>query len=133
VTAGDFVGIYAALLSTVVAVISGIRWWQARRPRVLLRAIPTGSGIIYMEAINLGERAIYLAGCSVEQEGTVAGGSSPYPLSPKDPDPLEPGQMHSWHISLENTQLDHDRPIHISVRLATGQIFRAEPVWVASS
>src|SRR5690348_3678078 len=51
VTMGDVVGVYGALLSTVVAVIGGIRWLQARRPRVTLRAMPLGSGTIYMEAI----------------------------------------------------------------------------------
>jgi hypothetical protein len=141
--ASAFAAWYAAILSTVLAVVGGIIRWRARRARLQLRPFvvwspQSGAGFrprLHMEAVNMCERNLSLSQWIAEQPGgpTVAG--SPYEGRIEGPGMLKPGQLHPWDIPLDSPggAFGPDTPITVTVRLTTGEWFTTEPInlWLA--
>jgi hypothetical protein len=137
-TASAFAAWYAAILSTVLAVVAGVVRQRARRARIQLRPFvvwspQAGGGYkarLHMEAVNMCERNLSLAQWTAEQLGgpTVAG--SPYEGRIQGPDMLQPGQLHGWEIPFDapGGQFRSDAPITVTVRLTTGEQFTTEPI-----
>jgi hypothetical protein len=67
----DWIAAYGALLSTILAVLGGVRWFLEKRPRIQVTSklgfmtAPGQSGtsdyLIYFEAANIGERPVTLS------------------------------------------------------------------------